>query len=173
MSALEPESSVVARRVGDSPTVDSRFSGQTIDFTCLVLRWRWLSVRIIPGISKAFVKLIALASVRSLSLAGSRRVHRLPDKVFTSVGRFSRARSSNDLGRFVNAAGPGRNVPCPCRDRSCRENRRRHDGTSLRTRDVPPLCCVRLSSDFSLLAEQYRRCSSSLDSGRTECEQCS
>ena len=41
-------------------------------------------------------------------------------------------------------------------------------GTSLRTRDVPPLCCVRLSFDFSLLAEEYRRLSTSLNRGRTD-----
>jgi hypothetical protein len=93
-----------------------------------------------------------------------------PTKVFTSVERFSRARSWNDRGRFANAAGLARNVPCPWRDRSCRENQRRPDGTSLRTRDVPPLCCVRLSCHFSLLAEEYRPSSNRLNSGRTECQ---
>ena len=36
--------------------------------------------------------------------------------------------------------------------------------------DVPPLCCVRLSFDLSLLAEEYRCSNSNLNGGRTECQ---
>ena len=84
--------------------------------------------------------------------AGAAR--RLPVRHFTSVAGSSRARSSSYREHFVNAAEPAWNVPCPWHGHSCRGSRRQRDATSLRIRDVPPPCCVRLSWCFLIASRR-------------------
>ena len=79
---------------------------------------------------------------------------RLPVRHFTSVAGSSRARSSSYREHFVNAAEPAWNVPCPWHDHSCCGSRRQRDATSLRIRDVPPPCCVRLSWCFLIASRR-------------------
>ena len=79
---------------------------------------------------------------------------RLPVRHFTSVAGSSRARSSSYREHFVNAAEPAWNVPCPWHGHSCRGSRRQRDATSLRIRDVPPPCCVRLSWYFLIASRR-------------------
>ena len=86
--------------------------------------------------------------------AGAAR--RLPVRHFTSVAGSSRARSSSYREHFVNAAEPAWNVPCPWHGHSCRGSRRQRDVTSLRIRDVPPPCCVRLSWCFLIASRECR-----------------
>jgi hypothetical protein len=77
-----------------------------------------------------------------------------PLEVFISVGRFLYSPSWNARLRSAHAAGLGWSAPCPWRGRSCRENRLQRDGTLLRTRDVLPPDCARLSFLFSHVGRQ-------------------
>ena len=79
-----------------------------------------------------------------------------PVRHFTSVAGSSRARSSSYREHFVSAAEPAWNVPCPWHVHSCRGSRRQRDATSLRIRDVPPPCCVRLSWCFLIASRECR-----------------
>ena len=79
---------------------------------------------------------------------------RLPARHFTSVAGSSRARSSSYREHFVNAAEPAWNVPCPWHGHSCRGSQRQRDATSLRIRDVPQPCCVRLSWCFLIASRK-------------------
>jgi hypothetical protein len=65
---------------------------------------------------------------------------------FTSVERFSRSLSWNVRLRSARAVEPVLRALCPWHGRSSHENQQRRDETLLRIRDVPPPCCVRLSS---------------------------
>ena len=91
----------------------------------------------------------------------------------TFAACFSHSPSWIARWHFASVAGPGSHAPCPWHGHSCRGIPQRHDAILLRTRDVPQLCCARLSFSIShvgrkLSASSTRR----LDSGRKERPYC-
>jgi hypothetical protein len=113
--------------------------GQTCIKVCKAVGRMWRGIQSFRGRGEKFGTVLTRE-------AGAAR--RLPVRHFTSVAGSSRARSSSYREHFVNAAEPAWNVPCPWHGHSCRGSRRQRDATSLRIRDVPPPCCVRLSWCF-------------------------
>ncbi len=108
-----------------------------------------------------------------ISPTGGRRDRRLPLDVVISVGCFSHSPSWNARWHFARAVGLGSRAPCPSYGRSCRESPRQRDGTLLRTRDVPPPDCARLSCCFSHIGRKISAaCKNGLNSGQIESHSC-